>query len=311
MTTRTSAPSTTSPASRPAPKKRASRRECRDELWRHFEHRGLPTSVAVLLEPFFGKEPAATIAAFADEITEYLESRRGAPHAINLFLSVADDITERRDRYAALRALELLIGSKAAPLARPVWLGVPNERRRPLTAIEMGVVRLAARRTVRRTLPVALLEAGAASGEVGQCFAADVACDPFGSATLLNAPGSLRTLGSGYPPCHPRLLTIPAWAAKTVGKVAAALPGDAPVAYLGEATDPAAAQSAVLMNVRNTLNIAGFATDTTVTPLSIRNGAARAAYERDGIQAAFAMLGHDDMNHMAREIGLRPQLPRP
>jgi hypothetical protein len=282
----------------------ASKAAERAQVWDQFARDGLPASIEGRLEPFLGSDAARNVATVAEEITSHLATGIDPSRMIDLFLAEPDTITDRRERYAALRAIELLVPRTIEPLARPLWIARQDECRRPLTPIELGVVRMCACTTVHALIPVGLLDSGCASGELAVVPADEIDRDHLDRATHINAPGTLRDCKSGYPPCRPRRLTVPSWCATKLGSVAAALPCGSPVAYFGHSSDPAKAQSAVLMNVRAALAAAGLGSDPTVKPLSIRNGAARAVYEQHGLEAAFKILGHKNKNLMASEIGL-------
>jgi hypothetical protein len=80
--------------------------------------------------------------------------------------------------------------------------------------------------------------------------------------------------------------------------------------YTGNSTVPNKIQSSILMTVNKVLEDAGLAGDPPVKPQSVRNGAARRAYNDGGIEAAAGLLGIRDLNGVAREIGVRPHLPQ-
>lgn len=277
--------------------------------WEQFASEGLPTAVAVRLEQFMDSGAVARVEAVAEEISDRLAIGIEPSRMIEQFLSATDDITSRRDRFAALRALELLIPLSTEALERPSWVGERNERRRPLSAIELGVVRMCALTKPKSLVPVGLLDAGCVSGELVSIHAGNFNRGHDRRIVTVDAPGTTRSSLSGYPPADPRRLLIPDWCAAAIGKRVDALPVDTTVAYYGSRTEPAKAEASVLMNVHSVLVMAGLGSDRTVTPLSIRNGAARLVYLQHGLEAAFEMLGHQNMSLMASEIGRSPQRP--
>ena len=104
-------------------------------------------------------------------------------------------------------------------------------------------------------------------------------------------------------------MEIPLWARACFTQLAKNAVATRPLLYAGSSHEPKKIQSLILMNLGKALSLAGLASDPTVTPLSIRNTAGRRAYESGGIEAAANLLGLEDFNSVAREIGLRPHLP--
>lgn len=151
---------------------------------------------------------------------------------------------------------------------------------------------------------MAVLDAGGISGELGRLHGVDVVSRDGGGFAVA-APGTMRTQRFGYTMAAPRTLEIGDWASGKFETLSKATSPEDLLLYAGSATTPAKIQSSILMNVTSTLNYAGFGADPTVRPLSIRNTAGRRAYEEGGLEAAAALLGHDDYNAVAQKIGLR------
>ncbi|MDZ7732975.1 MAG: hypothetical protein U5R31_07525 [Acidimicrobiia bacterium] len=75
--------------------------------------------------------------------------------------------------------------------------------------------------------------------------------------------------------------------------------------YDGRSSAHGRIQSTIGMNIRKLLGFAGLADDDTVGPQSIRNGAALRVREDDGIEAAAALVGSDDLTNLAAHLWLR------
>jgi hypothetical protein len=82
-------------------------------------------------------------------------------------------------------------------------------RRRPLTEIETGLVRLCSLRSPIRAGVIGATDAGAASGELARLTIGNVICDSSGQVTELDLSGTERTTTYGYPVAAPRSLEVP------------------------------------------------------------------------------------------------------
>lgn len=301
----------TKPANQPRNRNEPATSAELDIRWRNWQDNGLPSDIETQLARLgtHTVTAAAAVAERAEEIAARLGQPRGA--AIDRFLNVTDDWAERTDRIATVRTLEVLTAFKGPAMARPCWRPpAEHSRRRTLTGIEIGLVRLCALRHSGSTVRVAALDAGGLSGELDSIFPSDVIFDVHGDPTQLQFCGTHREIASGYPPAAPRILEIPAWsrpAFKT--DVAAAVTANRRLLYKGKSDEAAKIQSSVLMGVHSVLCDAGLGSDPTVRPLSIRNTFGRAVYDTAGIEAAAQALGHDDWMAVAREIGVRPHAP--
>lgn len=272
-----------------------------DEYPRRLEHR--LRSVGTFSEPAIER-----IGELSNEL-ERLLNASPALRAIDFFLSRATTHAHRLDRYATIRTLEILDQIKGDPIPWPGWL--PDDetlRERTLRDTEIGLVRLISLTSAHRVGPIATLDAGAISGELGLLHGIDLT-KRDGGDFVVSAPGTLRKERFGYTMASPRELQIGDWA---TGKFETLFQATGPndlLLYAGSATKPEKIQSSILMNVANTLKYAGIGADPTVRPVSIRNTAGRRAYEKGGLEAAAALLGHDDFNSVAQKIGLQSRKP--
>lgn len=283
-----------------------------DSRWELWAEDGLPTSIEqrLLAAGTHAADVATAVAQVADELTGLME-RHHPVAAVDRFLSGVDSWEDRCDRWATLRTLERL---SQLPVAAPAWPGWvppdPHARRRPLTAIEMALVRHCSMVRTGRAAVVGALDSGAASGELTAINRTAVILGANGTPTGLRAAGTRRDTKSGYPEAAPRTLDLPAWCRPTYTRLLAGPTGDRPLAYGGRSDDQQKIQSCLLMDVGAALKDAGLAGDPTVKPLSIRNTYGRAVHDAGGgIEGAAAALGHDDLMSVAREIGIRPHKP--
>jgi len=243
----------------------------------------------------------------------------GGPRAVEHYLASATGFDERCDRWASIRILERATGCTAPGRAWPGWRpDDPHARRRPLRPLELICVRLNAvlRRSVqekgieRRSATVATIEAGGTAGELGLLLPGDVEFD--GSVPVrLRLAGTEREFTAGFQVAIPRTVEIPHWARPSFAKVVEQAAGPEHPLLLRASNKAVGAQkiaSTLLDRVTDLLDSSGLHEDRTVQPASIRNGAARIAYQQHGIDAAVARLGHD-IDYVRGEIGLTPRRP--
>ena len=252
----------------------------------------------------------------ADAIVRLERDRRtlGGSRAVDLFLASAVGFDERCDRWAAVRIIELAGGGTDKGMAWPGWVPAgPGARRRPLRPLEMVAARVAAMTKLSsqekglpaRCATVGVVEAGAIGGELGKILPDDVVFDD-GVVVAVRLRGTVRDNSSGFPAASPRTAVLPLWARQAFTEVAmAATRQDRPVLLRASSdeTDPHRIQTALMSRVSRVLEVAGHRGEAAVTPASIRNAAARDVFERDGLGAAVAFLGHD-VRFVRAEIGL-------
>lgn len=278
--------------------------------WMIWGDEGLPDNLESRLRATRTYAPATItqLVALASELNERLEHRAPAG-AVDHFLAAGDEWSESLDRRAALRVLERLSHLPSAPLAKPDWHAPKATlRRRLLTELEIGLVRHCSLDSPLCASTVGALDGGTASGELHKITPPTVRRDPSGLPTHLDGLGTERPSPFGYPVAAPRTIEIPLWARPSFARLVPNTPFDAPILYTGASNDPTKVQSAILMSANKALAKAGLGDDPTVKPLSIRNTAARRAYETSGLEAAAQFLGHGDFTSVAREIGLRDHL---
>jgi len=253
----------------------------------------------------FGEHAIERISELSDEL-ERLLSVGPTLRAIDFFLARGSSQSQRLDRYATIRVLEILDQVKGGPIAWPKgWSPEdPNQRERILQDTEIGLVRLVSMKSAATSGPVATLDAGAISGELGILRGMDLIALAGGSFEI-SAPGTQRASGLGYTMAAPRTLAINPWATTKLKILAQATGPDDLLLYDGSATTASKIQSSILMSVSNTLQRAGLSQDPSVRPLSIRNTAGRRAYDVGGLEAAASLLGHDDFTSVAKKIGIR------
>jgi hypothetical protein len=279
--------------------------------WESWGDEGFPKDFERRLRAIgtFSDEALLRIKELTTELETRLETR--APlSAIGHFTAAANGLTDYLDRNATIRCLEYLDQPRMKPVT---WGGRASPdvhmRRRPLTDIEMGLTRFCSLSSWRRSGPVGALDAGMASGELGVLLPAGVRCDANTQATHLEGTGTLRPVTCGYPVAAPRTMEIPTWARSTFSSLLVNADPARPILYGGDSVDPGKIQSLILMNINKVLALAGLAHDPAVKPLSIRNTTARRAYGSGGIEAAAELLGMQDFNSVAREIGIKAHLP--
>lgn len=280
------------------------------QRWEHWTKDEYPRRIEQRLRSVgtFSEGAVERICELSDEL-ERLLNVSPALRAIDFFLSRATTHAHRLDRYSAIRALEVLDQIKGNPIPWPGWLPEnANLRERVLRDIEIGVVRLVALKSALKTGPVAVLDAGGISGELGLLHGADLASRGSAGFTV-SAPGTLRQERFGYTMAFPRTLQIGKWASGKFETLSEATSPEDLLLYAGSATKQERIQSSILMNVTSTLSYAGIGADPTVRPLSIRNTAGLRAYEEGGLEAAATLLGHDDYNSVAQKIGLQARKP--
>lgn len=274
----------------------------KDEFPRHIERRLRAVGT-------FSDQAVESISEYSDEL-ERLLAVGPALRAIDIFFARGTKQSNRLDRYTTIRVLETLDQVKGEPIEWPKgWAPEdPNQRERILQDTEIGLVRLISTTSAAKTGPIAALDAGAISGELGLLRGTDLVKLDKGGYEI-TAPGTERASSFGYTVAAARTLAINSWATSRLNILADATePGDL-LFYDGSATTPNKIQSSILMNVSNTLWRAGLSQDPTVRPLSIRNTAGWRAYKKGGLEEAAKFLGHDNYTSVAKKIGLRAHAP--
>jgi len=280
--------------------------------WQTWGEEGLPADFERRLQLIgtFSMEALARLVELSGELERNLE-RRAPRGAVDHFMAASIDWVDYLDRMATVRTLEYL----GQPRMKPVsWLRRTSpdahSRRRILTGIEDGLVCFSSLSSWRRTGPVGALDSGMASGELGLLSTSGVLRDDSGTVTHLQGAGTMRATTCGYPAAVPRTMQIARWAQSSFTELVSHAQPDELLLYGGTSEEPTKIQSLILMNVGKALATAGLAGDPTVTPLSIRNTAARRIHDSSGLEAASAFLGHKDFDSVAREIGIRPHLAK-
>ena len=227
--------------------------------------------------------------------------------AIDRFLAAGREWDDRLDRRAVVELARLVSNLERGPVVWPGWQpDAATVRRRVLRDLEMALIRMiAARRVTAATAAtVGLCEAGAASGELAKVTPEDVRTRADGTPEAVWLPGGGRA-------SYPRERPLPAWVRPLVTARLTAAPRESCglLAYTGTSPDPASQQSSVLMNIKNVVRTAGLLDDPTVQPLSVRSTAARAIYEREGLEPAAAAVAATSYDAVAREIGLKAHPP--
>lgn len=257
----------------------------------------------------------------ADAIARLDRHRRtlGGMRTIDHFLASAVGFGERCDRWATVRIIELADGRTDKGPMWPGWMPeVGYQHRRPLRPLELTATRLAAMRKLSpqekgipaRCATVAVAEAGAVGGEFGKIFHDDLEFDQ-GTVVAVRLRGTMRENPSGFPIAVPRTVEIPRWARAVFTEFANTVTErDRPLLLRATSNDvdPHRIETALTNRVARVLEVAGHRGAESVTPASVRNGAARVAFERDGLDAAVARLGHE-VRFVRSEIGLDPQRP--
>jgi hypothetical protein len=264
---------------------------------------GLEVSLA-----YAGTHPPQAISMLCEQLT-YLEDlvqrRPSLPAAVAAFVYDTTEWEVQRDRVAALHSLEVIRSVQGAPLRLvDARLGPVRSGKRLLRPLELGCVRLVARHEPLRALRVALLDAGASSGELTDVHADHFAFDP---AHAVQRIVRLRG-GRGL---HPRTVCIPSWATSLVTPALAAARHPSDVLYTGNRTGQAPRQSSILMSVTAVFQVAGLAEDPAIAPESIRRSAARELYDASGgdLRAARARLGFHSYDLAAKHLGLEDPPP--
>jgi hypothetical protein len=266
-----------------------------------------PTSRLSLL---VSGDASAVIDRLTAELAERFSTSHHHERVMDMFMATSTDIDDYRDRYATVRIMEKLSGIQTDPRPR---VGRPDtvepQRRRPFTDTETVLVRLCSLKSAAKAGIIGIAEAGAGSGELHHIVSDDVERDSIGTALAVRVRGTERAVKSGYPVACARELVVPGWCRQRFSDLVRASPASQTLLYAGHATDPSNRQSTVDMAIGSVLKDAGLHDDPTVKPSSVRNTAARARYHRDGIEAAAGQLGHDDLNFVMQEIGIRPHKP--
>ncbi len=281
------------------------------------------TEVAGKVLPYTGTHPDHVLAELTvhvgrlDDLFSQVESHQ----AVDRYLAEAGEWEERLDRYAVLHTMDLAVGSKAQPTRWPGWVpSDPNLSKRPLRPLELALSSLIARSSIGRTVLVAVAMAGADSVELAAILPSALSVHERRITGEIALPGGRPRAPDGLnsaprrpgptPPRY-RMAALPSWSLPAVQERldGASFYADVPLLYTGRSTSPEKIQSSLLMNLNAILRMAGLSGDPTVSPLSIRNGAALARYRETGnIEEVDTMLGYGDLNLTQRHIGLRPGL---
>jgi hypothetical protein len=269
--------------------------------WAHWGNEGLPSEFERRLHHHktFSDQALALLVELGAEL-ELRVDRKGPLVAVTQFVAAATDFTDYLNRMAVVRCLEYLDEPRLKPVS---WCAKTppdaNIRSRPLTEIEIGLVRYASLTYAMSAGAVGAFDAGMASCELGSLLPAGVLIDVGGRASHLVGPQSR---------CAARTMEIPRWAQTTFDALLENAHPTLPILYGGTQVNPVKIQSLILMNVRKALILAGLANDMTVKPLSIRNTAALRAHESGGLEAAAKLLGSQNFDSVAREIGIKEKL---
>lgn len=271
--------------------------------WRSWASNGLPPVSA--FNAYLDADARATLVELRDDLDNRFWSGQDPVRAVEGFLADFDDVVGYRDRYATIRLFEKVSGMSVRALQRSQPL-TKGQIRRPLTPLEMTLLRRCSTASLQKVGLIGVCEAGAGSGELHPIVGTDITLDSSGRGTHLDARGTDRPTKSGYPVCMPRRLQIPVWCQEVIGGSAKVMP-NSPLLYGGNAEDETDRQSAVLMVVKSVFDDAGLGQDKTVAPLSIRNTTAKRVNETAGLQAAAALLGIGNFQFVAYEIELSPR----
>lgn len=253
-----------------------------------------------------GPEETALLRLLAGRLEELLDPE--APEeGIDTFLGEAASWGERLDRWAALHSLARLAHLPELGTVWPGWDG-PEGRPscRPLRPLELATVAIWSRASDHEAL-IGSMVGGVDSGELAVVMIDDIGLDASGSATSISCPGE-KPDRPGPAAVAPREIAIPVWARRAFDhrRAVVAIDPARPFFYRGSQDERCKVQSSLLMKVGVVLARAGLKGDPTVKPRSIRNGAARLVAERDGIEAAAAMTGVEDLGLLQRYIGKAP-----
>lgn len=285
---------------------------------------GLPSAITARLTAAHTHD-VDSIARIVETADRYRTESLTDPldQVIERHLLEADTYEEQCDRWAVLRTLELMSYMPYTPRIRPGW--APSQlyvRRRPLSALELGAVRISTLTTISvqevgidaRCATVAAMEGGAIAGELAKIMPRDAVRGHDGVVERLELRGTLRSTKCGFPAAAPREVEVPMWARAQFTALLDASVKNQPdgkwpllVRKENRIETPDQVQSSLLMRVRERLDAAGFKGDKTVIPGSLRNTTALKVYEEHGIVAAKELLGYKRFDFVMEEIGLAPR----
>lgn len=277
----------------PRPKYLDNRQVDTVDRWSTWQTQGLPELIRDELELGLTHSPAAAarVEELADDLAAELE-RSVAHLAVDRWVARAETWEERLDRRATVATLERLSGLRFTPLGWPGWqppLDVP--RKRVMTELEEGLLRLHVQAyDLRRVATMGLLEAGLNSGELPLIAPCDI------EGAHVHAPGHKRLSA--------RVLTLSAWARKSIDALCSSVPAKAPLVYTGRQRNPDRAVSTVLMNFNKPFVQSGLAADPTLAPMSVTNTGLRRIYDNQGWEACVEAAGVADWQRLRRRIGL-------
>lgn len=174
----------------------------------------------------------------------------------------------------------------------------PGPTGRPVTDDEHALIRTAAlgknTDALRTAAIIALLEAGATTGEIAGVRWDDLNLDTHSVAL----PGAT--------PVKPRVVGITYWGHGVLERHATSSSGEFVVTVGGTTGDSHVSQASIVNTVRRVIRTAGI-TDPGVKPGSIRLWAARRHFNDSGLEAAARTLGFDSLDRAADAIGYRWQ----
>jgi hypothetical protein len=226
------------------------------------------------------------------------------------WINAGADLHDCHERRAALTIAFLALDACGQHVLDPRSVSLPSRttsRRRPLTAFELGACRTVVEcSTGNRDMWGATLgvsEATAVSMERPNVRLGDV--DPATRRIKLpGTPGRIETrVGKFTPWAQPYIVR------RVAHLTGAGKPATAPLIYDGKgnpASSSAAATPAMLMTM--IVRLAGIEADD-VSPESIRNTTAKAAYNGSNIEYVQTLLGCRSLDQARREIGVDPHKP--
>lgn len=279
----------------PRPKNLDNRPVAIEDRWTSWHDNGLPIDVArcLTLAGTHTHEAAEDLERLADDLQSFLD-RYERPHvAVDRWLAAADSWEDRLDRRMAVATFEQLSSLRFTPLPWPGWVapsGTP--RKRVMRDLEVGLLRMVVRSyDLRRIVHMALLEAGASSGELVQVT--PKICD----GTQVHLPGTRQWAA--------RTITVGTWAQSALSDLVARVPAGQSLLYSGNAQDPAVIESSLQMNFSKPFAQAGLMADKTLAQMSIRHTGLRHIYNQHGVEAAAAACGTTDWGKVQKLIGMR------
>lgn len=263
------------------------------QRWESWQQDGLPTDIAATLEFGMTHMPAAaaTVEALADDLQAHLE-RHPALQAVDRWLAQAQTWDDRLDRRATVATLERLSGFRPTPLDWPGWQPPKDTpRKRLLRPLELGLLRLHARTyDLQRVATVALLEAGATSGELPLVTPASIDGD------TVQLPGKRGV--------KPRTVAVPEWSRRDIKELVGVVHDGQPLVYTGDSDDHDKRVSSILMNFQKPFTQSGLKADPTLAPMSVTYTGLRNTYEAEGWEACAHAAGVGNWQRLRTNIGL-------